>query len=466
LRPERASHHPWSLATALFTLLALAGCTGATPNRERASASTVAPPPAGGAPLEFAVAAAPIDCQDPGSVTRRCVLGGSAVTGRFGKLRLFHEVQLGPPGGDGCASATLEGSISGAGWSLPLRGDGRWCGRETTLQYRLGGAKGGTGTLSYRRSVMGTATETLSGQLPEPPAAAADAAGAADRSTESRGCGRPPPLRRGTSRDLTVATDPALAGGATQRTYRVHLPAGYRPAAAVPALLFFHGSGGSAADMDATTGFSKLADQVGFVAVYPQGAGNPGDTFWAYQGRIVDGIDDLRYSVQALDDLQRRLCVDRTRIYAAGFSAGGGMANWLACELAGRIAAFASISGSFATEPGGCRPSRPASIFDLHNTGDPVVAYAGEPASNGWPFRAPAVLTWLAQWADRDGCAADYDVFFGSRTVTGMRWSGCRGGAEVVAYRIVVDTHAAPRTVAGKPVASLVWSFLSAHQLA
>jgi poly(3-hydroxybutyrate) depolymerase len=31
-----------------------------------------------------------------------------------------------------------------------------------------------------------------------------------------------------------------------------------------------------------------------------------------------------------LDDLQRRLRVDRARIYAAGFSAGGGMANWLA----------------------------------------------------------------------------------------------------------------------------------------
>jgi poly(3-hydroxybutyrate) depolymerase len=55
-----------------------------------------------------------------------------------------------------------------------------------------------------------------------------------------------------------------------------------------------------------------------------------------------------------------------------------------------------------------------------------------------------SVPTWLAQWAERDGCAADYDVFFGSRTVTGMRWSGCRGGAEVVAYRIAESTHAAP----------------------
>jgi polyhydroxybutyrate depolymerase len=217
--------------------------------------------------------------------------------------------------------------------------------------------------------------------------------------------------------------------------------------------------------MDATSGFSELADRRGFVAVYPQGLGDPGRASWAIEGRINDGVDDLRYTTDLLDDLQRRLCVDPARIYAGGFSAGGGMANWLACELAGRIAAFVTISGGFSTEPGGCHPSRPASILDLHNTGDPIVPYAGSPPSNDSPFRVPSVPTWLAGWAQRDGCDPDYDEFFGSRTVTGMRWSGCRGGAEVVAYRIAAAMHAAPRTVAGKPVASLVWDFLSAHRL-
>jgi polyhydroxybutyrate depolymerase len=281
----------------------------------------------------------------------------------------------------------------------------------------------------------------------------------------SDGCGRRPPLRAGNSGNLVVAADPALAAGATRRAYRVHVPTGYRPGTAVPALLFFHGSGGSAADMDATSGFSELADRRGFLAVYPQGLGDPGRASWAVEGRINDGIDDLRYTADLLDDLQRRLCVDPARVYAGGFSAGGGMANWLACELAGRIAAFVSISGGFATEPGGCHPSRPASILDLHNTGDPIVPYAGSPPSNDSPFRVPSVPTGMAGWAQRDGCDPDYDEFFGSRTVTGMRWSGCRGDAEVVAYRIAATTHAAPRTVAGKPVASLVWDFLSAHRL-
>jgi polyhydroxybutyrate depolymerase len=457
---------PGKLATAMIATLALTACTGSAHDGERARRAAPAPTsatrPAPGPSLQFAVAAEPIDCRDPSSATAACVLGGSAVTGRFGKLRIYHEVRLGSPSRDGCAPATLDGSVSGGGWSLPLRGDGRWCGRETTLRYRLGGPRGGTGTISYRRSPLGTATETLRGALPAPPAGAT---ATGDRPAPSRGCGPRPPLRAGSSGNLVVAADPALAGGAARRTYRVHVPTGYRPGTAVPALLFFHGSGGSATDMDATSGFSELADRRGFLAVYPQGLGDPGRAFWATEGRINDGVDDLRYTADLLDDLQRRLCVDPARIYAGGFSAGGGMANWLACELAGRIAAFASISGGFSTEPGGCHPSRPASILDLHNTGDPIVPYAGSPPSNDSPFRVPSVPTWLAGWAQRDGCDPDYDEFFGSRTVTGMRWSGCRGGAEVVAYRIAATMHAAPRTVAGKPVASLVWDFLSAHRL-
>jgi len=36
-----------------------------------------------------------------------------------------------------------------------------------------------------------------------------------------------------------------------------------------------------------------------------------------------------------LTTLQRQMCVDPQRIYATGYSNGGGMANLLACKLAG-----------------------------------------------------------------------------------------------------------------------------------
>jgi hypothetical protein len=159
---------PGSVTAAILAALVLTACTGAAPDGRPSPSPTSARQAAAGPSLEFAVAAAPIDCQDPTTVARRCVLGGSAITGRFDKLRIYHQVQLGRPLGDGCAPATLDGSVSGGGWSLPLTGDGRWCGRETTLRYRLGGPHGGAGTISYRRSPLSTATETLSGALPAP----------------------------------------------------------------------------------------------------------------------------------------------------------------------------------------------------------------------------------------------------------------------------------------------------------
>jgi polyhydroxybutyrate depolymerase len=197
-----------------------------------------------------------------------------------------------------------------------------------------------------------------------------------DRPMPSVGCGRRPPAPPGQATTITIGVDPTVAAGATHRTYRVHIPAGYQPRVAVPAVLFFHGYGGSAAAMDATTGLSELADRRGFLAVYPQGLAPDGSPSWADAGRIGYGIDDLRYTADLLNHLQGQLCVDPRRVYAAGFSNGGGMTGWLACELAGRIAAFAMVSGAFSTEPG-------ASRADATQRG----------RSPSWTFTAPPTLS-------------------------------------------------------------------------
>jgi poly(3-hydroxybutyrate) depolymerase len=56
-------------------------------------------------------------------------------------------------------------------------------------------------------------------------------------------------------------------------------------------------------------------------------------------------------------------------------------------------------------------------------------------------------------------------VFVDTPEVTGGRWSGCRDGAEVVHYRMNGGGHQAPRTIAGRPFAQVVWDFFAAHPL-
>jgi polyhydroxybutyrate depolymerase len=77
---------------------------------------------------------------------------------------------------------------------------------------------------------------------------------------------------------------------------------------------------------------STLADAQNFIAVYPQGLIEPGTDkpFWAEIGPIDFGDDDVLFVSNILDDLQKNYCVDAHRIYATGFSNGGGMTTLLA----------------------------------------------------------------------------------------------------------------------------------------
>jgi polyhydroxybutyrate depolymerase len=104
-------------------------------------------------------------------------------------------------------------------------------------------------------------------------------------------------------------------------------------------------------------------------------------------------------------------------------------------------------------------------MLDIHGTDDPVVPYGGRTPTVEWPLPMPPVPAWLATWATRDGCPGEPAVFLDTPQATGVRWSGCRDGAEVVHYRINGGDHQAPRTIAGRPFAQVVWDFFAAHPL-
>ena len=82
-----------------------------------------------------------------------------------------------------------------------------------------------------------------------------------------------------------------------------------------------------------------------------------------------------------------------------------------------------------------------------------------------WPLLLPPVPSWLAGWATRDGCPGEPAVFLDTPQATGVRWSGCRDGSEVVHFRINGGDHQAPRTIAGRPFAQVAWDFFAAHPL-
>ncbi|GAB3582708.1 PHB depolymerase family esterase [Amycolatopsis endophytica] len=245
----------------------------------------------------------------------------------------------------------------------------------------------------------------------------------------STGCGRAAPVPVGESVTRTVTS-----GGLT-RSYLLHVPADYRPARPLPLVLSFHGHKRTSEYQEELSGFSAT----GAIAVYPQGlVGTDGETAWT-GAPYSAAADDVLFTSDLLNQLQRQLCVDSRRIYAAGKSNGGGFTGVLACRLSGRIAAFAPVSGAFYPQGGACEPSRPVPVLDFHGTADTTIPYAGDPERG-----LPPIPDWLADWAARDGCAATPKV--SGDEVRVYRWRGCDRGTDLVHYRVEGLGHDWPST--------------------
>jgi polyhydroxybutyrate depolymerase len=275
----------------------------------------------------------------------------------------------------------------------------------------------------------------------------------------STGCGKTVTQRLGSS------IYAALLSSGLKRSYRLHIPASYSSENAQPLVLNFHGHSNTDTFQESSTGMSKLADQADFVVAYPQGTVGPDHrTGWDSGPQNYPHVNDILFTNNLITHLEETLCIDADRIYATGFSNGGGMANLLACKLSDRIAAFAIVSGAVHPMVGGCTPTRPVAMLDFHGTHDNIVPYLGNPAND----HEPPILQWIESWARLDGCSSGPTVFLQQHNLMGEKWTNCKGGASIVHYRIKNGIHIwpSPKTDRGIINATpIIWSFLKNYSL-
>ena len=254
---------------------------------------------------------------------------------------------------------------------------------------------------------------------------------AAPAAPHSAGCAGTAPVELGRTVSRTVTS------GGLPRTYTLHVPPGYQNGSALPLVLSFHGHKRNSEFQEQLSGFS--GENV--IAVYPQGlVGTDGQTAWT-GAPYSAAADDVRFTADLLDQLEKDLCIDPSRIYATGKSNGGGFVALLACRMPDRIAAFAPVSGAFYPQSGPCNPSRPAPILDLHGTGDDTIPYQGEPSKG-----LPSIPDWVTGWAQRNGCTGQPAVRTQHHDVVQIsEWTrACR--ADVTHYRIEGLGHYWPST--------------------
>jgi len=287
--------------------------------------------------------------------------------------------------------------------------------------------------------------------------AAFDGTGHATRGTIAPAAPAAPAARPCSHPVVAGGTTLTLQSGGRTRTAVLHLPPGIRTGERIPLVVALHGAGGSGPFMQRYSGFSVLADAKRFAVVYPSAV--PPHPRWTLNDDDPTAPNDVLFIRDLLNTVEQRVCVDRNRVYAAGVSNGGGLAAHLACRLANRFAAIATVAGSYASVTT-CEPQRPVSILEIHGTADQTVPY-------------DSINDFLAGWALRDGCSGDPTYAQLQPRVSRLDWATCAAGTEVEHFRIEGGTHAWPGATPPDPgppapisATQEAWRFFAAHQRA
>jgi polyhydroxybutyrate depolymerase len=229
--------------------------------------------------------------------------------------------------------------------------------------------------------------------------------------------------------------------GGLPRTYVLHVPPGGHPSALVVNL---HGAGATGGGQEALTNYDAVADAHGFAVVYPDGI----DLSWA-DGRGASpsdrrGVDDVGFISSLVVKLVSDLGIAPGRVFATGMSAGGFMANRLACDRADLFAAIAPVAGTLGVAAA-CNPSRPVAVLLTHGTADGVVPFLGGVMTGlGGESDVLGAPTLVDRWRSIDGCSdAPVQDALGPQTIR-VTSSSCAAGTAVQFTRIEGGGHTWP----------------------
>jgi polyhydroxybutyrate depolymerase len=249
-------------------------------------------------------------------------------------------------------------------------------------------------------------------------------------------------------------TNGTIVSSGQKREYLLYVPRSYDRAKPTPLVISMHAAALWPATQREASQWNKVADENGFIVVYPSGTTLSGGGTGVLPFRVwllrpeADASANVRFISELIDTLESAYNIDPTRIYANGFSNGGAMAFALSCRLSHRIAAVGTVSAAQDQRPWSwCADSRPVPLINFHGTADLVPYNGGKVWASPRPF--PSVLTWTANWARRNRCGPNPVESVVAADVTRLEYTNCADDAAVVLYTIRGGGHSWP---GGKPI--------------
>jgi polyhydroxybutyrate depolymerase len=269
-------------------------------------------------------------------------------------------------------------------------------------------------------------------------------------------------------------TNGTLVSSGETRHYLLYVPKSYNRAAPTPLVISLHAFGLTPVWQKQISDWNRLADEFGFIVVYPAGTGVP--KLWRAKlddgGKYDIGVD-VAFISDLVDELQRKYTIDSKRIYVNGFSNGGGMAYALYCRLSYRIAAIGLVAGAILLPWDKCHATQPTPVIAFHGTKDPITFYRGG-YSKLFKVTFPFIQDWINEFSRRNMCAGPLSRSAISSEVTRLLYSHCARDANVVLYTIEGGGHTWPgdrplhffgHTTRDVDATRVTWEFFSRHSL-
>ncbi|MEM8703755.1 MAG: alpha/beta hydrolase-fold protein [Pseudomonadota bacterium] len=200
--------------------------------------------------------------------------------------------------------------------------------------------------------------------------------------------------------------------------YYIHLPQAKAADEPLGAIFYLHGHRGKAVNAIRNQGFQRMADKLGVAFVAVQGVNGT----WSFPTAPRNLRDESVFFDNVLGDLEKRFGVERDKTMLSGFSSGGFMTWYLACENSGRFSGYAPIAGAFWEPlPENCPTGNPY-LFHVHGTSDTVVPLAGRWLGGG-QWKQGDVFESFDVWRRQNGLSEESSEKLTDGNLKCERWA-------------------------------------------
>ena len=230
--------------------------------------------------------------------------------------------------------------------------------------------------------------------------------------------------------------------------YALHLPEKRTGNGPIPALLYFHGAGGSGPKAMRNKGMLDAFSGRGYAIIAPSGLKRPNSRFgpgWSFLPFRAKQRDELDFARQILADAAANHEIDRNNILVSGFSIGGSLAWYLACQDPNLGRAFAPIAGAFwRPHPASADCQGPVKLLHTHGWRDGTVPLEGRPLGGGRIYQGD-VFEGLRILREVNSCTQlRADKFDTSTKFWRRKWTKCVDGS-ALEFALHTGGHGVPR---------------------